>query len=144
MKDLTTTNETFNKWDIYDIKKPIAHWARAQWIDERTMSTHSSRPYIVLNSASKLTQTLDTTYIQMSTTYIISTGKKRMMRGDLGHADNLVMCRARLGPKAAALAWLEAARALQISGPSQSPQWGPGSGLAWLRPRLLAEKYICI
>ena len=56
----------------------------------------------------------------------------------------LVMSRARLGPKAVALAWLEAARALQISGPSQSPQQGPGSGLAWLRPQLLAEKYICI
>ena len=45
----------------------------------------------------------------------------------------LVMCRLRLGLKAPALAWLEAARAWQNHRPGQKPK--VGLGLAWLRLR---------
>jgi hypothetical protein len=45
---------------------------------------------------------------------------------------------ARLGPKAPALAWLDTAPAQPKYGPGQSPPCRLGSGLAWLRPRLLA------
>ena len=49
---------------------------------------------------------------------------------------------ARLGLKAAALAWPKAALASSIHGPSQSRQPGLGLGLARLRPRLLYAKYV--
>ena len=45
-----------------------------------------------------------------------------------------------LGPKATALAWLEAAPALWRDGPSQSHNSWLGPGSAWPKPRLLAEK----
>jgi hypothetical protein len=56
--------------------------------------------------------------------------------------EELGMCLARLGPKAPALAWLDTAPAQpnQRYGPGQSPPCRLGSGLAWLRPRLLAAK----
>ena len=47
---------------------------------------------------------------------------------------------AQLGPKAAALAWLEAAPALWRDGPSQSHNSQLGPGLAWPKLRLLEEK----
>jgi hypothetical protein len=47
---------------------------------------------------------------------------------------------ARLGPKAGAWARLEGAQAQSFAGPSRSPHWRLGSGSAWLRPRLLAQK----
>ena len=53
----------------------------------------------------------------------------------------LVLCTARLGLKAAALAWLEPAPALSNLRPSQSRYSRLGSGLAWPRPRLLYVKF---
>jgi hypothetical protein len=47
----------------------------------------------------------------------------------------LVICLARLGPKAPALAWPEAALASSMSGPSQSHHRRLGPGLAWPKPR---------
>jgi hypothetical protein len=46
---------------------------------------------------------------------------------------------ARLGPKAAALAWPEPALAFSRAGPSQSRHSRLGPGLAWPKPRLLAH-----
>jgi hypothetical protein len=46
---------------------------------------------------------------------------------------------ARLGPKAAALAWPEAALAFSRAGPSQSHHSRLGLGPAWPKPRLLAH-----
>ena len=53
-----------------------------------------------------------------------------------------MLCTARLGLKAAALAWLEPASALSNLRPSQSRHSRLGSGLAWPRPRLLNVKII--
>jgi hypothetical protein len=56
---------------------------------------------------------------------------------------NLVLCTARLGLKAAALAWPEPALASSNLRPGQSRHSRLGSGLAWPRPWLLyaSEKY---
>ena len=57
------------------------------------------------------------------------------------------MCRvvlARLGLKAAALAWLEVASAFSNPRPGQSCQTWLGSGLAWPRPRLLYVNFVTI
>jgi hypothetical protein len=47
------------------------------------------------------------------------------------------MCRLRLGLKAPALAWLEAARAWQNHRPGQKPKVGLGLARLWPEPRLL-------
>ena len=86
-------------------------------------------------SMARWTSQLEKTYAKLA----MSTSNLKIL---WEKASKLVMCKARLGPKAAALARPDTARALQKSGPSQSRQGGPGSGSAWLRPQLLAEKYI--
>jgi hypothetical protein len=51
----------------------------------------------------------------------------------------LVMCRLRLGLKAPALAWLEAARAWKNHRSGQKPKVGPGLAWLWPKPRLLGD-----